>query len=78
MLGSFNNCNIIQFDNKTTTTEVFDVANKVVLYGISDNMPALVQNGKYGAINTADPTTMGYYLVILLSEPYTFTRRQKS
>ena len=28
------------------------------------------QNGKYGATNTADPTTMGYYVVKLLSEPY--------
>ena len=37
--------------------------HKVVLYGISDNMSALDQNGKYGAINTADPTTMGCYVV---------------
>ena len=70
MLGSFNNCNIIQFDNKTTTTEVFDVANKVVLYGISDNMPALVQNVKYGAINISYPATIDYYVVKLLLEPY--------
>ena len=34
-------------------------------------MYALVQNGKYGAINNADPTTMGYYAVKLTSEPYT-------
>ena len=78
MLGYFNNWNIIKFNNKSTINEDFDAVHKVILYGISDNMPALVQNGKYGAINTADPTTMGYYLVILLSEPYTFTRRQKS
>ena len=70
MLGSFKNCIIIQFDNKTKTTEVFDVANKVVLYGISDNMPALVQNGKYGAINISYPTTIDYYVVKLLLEPY--------
>ena len=34
-------------------------------------MSVIVHNGKYGAINTADPTTMGYYVVKLLSEPYT-------
>ena len=44
--------------------------NKVLLFGISDKMSALVQNGKYVAINTADTTTMGYYVVTLLSEPY--------
>ena len=45
--------------------------NKVVLYGISDNMSALFQNGKYAAINTADSTTKDYYDAKLLSEPYT-------
>ena len=49
--------------------------NKVVLDGISDNMSALIHNGKYGVINTADQTTMGYYIFKLLSEPYMFTRR---
>ena len=34
-------------------------------------MSALVQNGKYGAINTADPTTMVYYVVRLRIEPST-------
>ena len=34
-------------------------------------MSALIQNGKYGAINTADPTTMGYYVVKFLKLPYT-------
>ena len=41
--------------------------DKVVFDGISDNISALVQNGKCGAINTADPTTMGYYVVGFLS-----------
>ena len=45
--------------------------HKVVLYGISDNMSELVQNEKYGAINTADTTKMGYYVVKFLSEPKT-------
>ena len=34
-------------------------------------MSALVQNGKYGATNTSYPTTIGYYVVKFLSEPYT-------
>ena len=71
MLGPFNKWNIIQFTNKATTNKDFDEVHKVVLDGISDNMPALVQNGKYGAINNADPTTMDYYFVKFLSEPYT-------
>ena len=44
--------------------------HKVVFGGISDNMSALVQSGKYGAINTTDPTKMGYYVVKLSSETY--------
>ena len=44
--------------------------HKFVLDGISDNISALVQNRKYGVINNSDPTTMGYYVVKFLSEPY--------
>ena len=71
MLGSFNNWNIIQFSNTATTNEDFDTVYKVVLDGISDKLYALVQNVKNGAINTADKTTMSYYFVKFLSEPYT-------
>ena len=60
VLVSFNNWDIVKFTNKSTTNEDFDEVHKVVLDSISDNMYALVQNGKYGEINTADPTTMGY------------------
>ena len=62
MLGYFNNWDIIQFKNKTTTNEYFGAVHKVVLYGIRDNISALVHNIKYGAINTSDQTTMGYYV----------------
>ena len=41
--------------------------HKFVLDGISDNMSALVQNVKYGVINTVHVTTIGYYAVKLLS-----------
>ena len=75
MLGSFDNWNVIQSTNEKTENDDFDAVNKVVLDGISDNMSALIHNGKYGVINTADQTTMGYYIFKLLSEPYMFTRR---
>ena len=70
MLGSLNNWNIIQFTNKTTKNKDFDEVHDVVLDSISHNTSALVQNGKYVAINTLYPTTIGYYVVKLLSEPY--------
>ena len=40
-------------------------------------MSALVKDGKYGAINTVDPTTMGYYVVKFLPEPYTLQDDRK-
>ena len=61
MLESFNNWNIIQFINKYTSSEGFDALHKLVLDGISYNMSSVVHLGKYGAINAADTTTMGYY-----------------
>ena len=39
---------MIQFTNKTTTNQDFDVVHKVVLDGISYNMSENFQNGKYG------------------------------
>ena len=34
-------------------------------------MDALLQTDKYGAINTIDTTTMGYYVIKFVSESYT-------
>ena len=45
--------------------------HKVLLYGISANVSVILQRGNYVAINTAVTTTMGYYVVKLLSEPCT-------
>ena len=36
MLGYFNNWNIIEFNNKGTSSEDFDYVNKIFLDGISD------------------------------------------
>ena len=71
MLVSFNDCNIIQFKNKTTSSEYFYEVHKVVLNGISANMASLIQNRNFGAINAADTTTLGYYIVDYFS--YTLT-----
>ena len=66
----------MKFTNKRTSSEDFDDVHKVVLYGISDNMASLVQLGKYGGTNAADPTTMGYYMIKYLSQPYTLKEDQ--
>ena len=71
MLGSFKNWNIIKISNKATSSEDLNKINQVVLDGIRNNIAALVQTGKYGAINTIDTNTMGYYFIKLLSENYT-------
>ena len=42
----------------------------MVLYGIIENMSLLVHNGKYGTFNTSYRTTIGYYVVKFISEPY--------
>ena len=76
MLGSFNNWNIVQFTNKATSSEDFDVLNKLFLDGICDIMASLVQLGKYCDINAADPTTMVYYVIIYLSDSYTLQTYQ--
>ena len=34
-------------------------------------MASLVQSGNYGAINTADTTTNGLYVIMFISEAYT-------
>ena len=63
MLGYFNNWNIIQFINKRTSSKYFDAVHKVVIDGIIGNMASLLQLGKYGTINAADPTTMENFVI---------------
>ena len=71
VLGPFNNWNIIQLSQKSTPYDAFDEIHQVVLDGISDNMASLVESGKYGAINTTDTTTNGFYVIMFTSEAYT-------
>ena len=51
--------------------------HKFLLDGISENMSALVQNEKSVAINTVDPTIMGYYVVKFLAGPYMLQDHKK-
>ena len=67
VLGYFNNWNIILLSQKSTPSDAFDEMHQVVLDGISDNMAALVESGKYGAINTTDTTTNGFCVIMFTS-----------
>ena len=71
MLGSFGKYNIIQFTNKTTSSEESDDIHNVVIGFLSDNVLSLVQTGRYGAINKTFPTIIGYYVVKYMSVSFT-------
>ena len=71
VLGFFNNWNIIQLSSKSTSSDTFYEFHQVVLDGISDNMASLVESGKYGAINTTDTSTNGFYFIMFTSGAYT-------
>ena len=66
VLGSYNNCNIIELTPKSTPFEAFDEIHKVVIDGISENMASLVQSGIYCAININETTTNGFYVIQFL------------
>ena len=70
VLGYFNNWNNIQFSSKSTSSDTFDEIHQVVLDGISDNMESLVESGTYGAINTTDTSTNGFYVIMFTSGAY--------
>ena len=63
VIRSLKKWNIITLSYKATTHEAFEDVNQIVFDGISDNVALLVQSGKYGAINTTDTTTMGFYVL---------------
>ena len=77
VLGSFNNCNIIQLSQKSTPSDVFDEIHQVVLDGISDNMALLVESLNHGDINTNDTSTNGFYVIIFTSEAYTLQENKR-
>ena len=71
MLGYFNNWRILKLSHQATFSEEIDKIHQVVLDGISKKMDELVQTGQYGDINTTYTSTMGYYVIKFVSEPYT-------
>ena len=71
VLGSYKNWTIIELTPKSVPFEAFDKIHQVVLYRISENIASLFQPGMYGAINTYDTTTNGFYVIQFLSEAYT-------
>ena len=68
VLGSLNIRNIVNFTNRTTSSDDFDAVHKVVIEDICGNMASLVQLGKYVAINAYDKSTMVYYVLKYLTE----------
>ena len=56
---------------KSTSFDKFDEIHQVVLDLISDNMASLFESGKYGAINTTDTSTNGFYVIMFTSVVYT-------
>ena len=71
VLGAFNNWNIIEFPSKSTSSDTFDEIHQVVLDDISYNIASFVESGKYGAINTTDTSTNGFYVIMFTSGAYT-------
>ena len=70
VLGFFNNWNIIQLSQKSIPSDTFDEIHQVVIDGIIYYMASLVESGKYGAINTTDKTTNGFYVIVFTSQSY--------
>ena len=70
VLVSYDNWNIIEITPKSTPFEAFDELHQVVLDGVSYNMESLFRPGSYGAINTSDTTTNGFYVIQFISEAY--------
>ena len=57
--------------SKSSFSETFDENHQVVLDGMSDNMASLFESGKYGAINTTETSTNGFYVIMFKSAAYT-------
>ena len=71
VFSTFNNRNMIQLTNKTTSSDNFDDICKVFLDVISDNVESLVLYRNNCDINTYNTTKMGYYIVKYMSDAFT-------
>ena len=70
-LGYYNNWNTIEITVNSKLLEAFYYIHQVIIDGISDNVASLVKSGMYGAIDTYDTTTNGFYVIQFISEAYT-------
>ena len=77
LLGAFNNWKIIELSSKSTSSDKFDEIHQVFLDGISDHMASLVESSKYGAINTTDTSTNGFYVIMFTSGAYALQENTK-
>ena len=68
---------MIELSSKSTSSKTFDEIHQVVLDSISENMASLVESGKYGAINTTDTSTNGFYVIMFTSGAYTLQENTK-
>ena len=69
-LGYFNNWNMIQLSQESTPSDAFDEIHQVFIDGIIENMSSLSESGQYGAIDTTDTETNGFYVIMFQSEAY--------
>ena len=65
------NLNIIQLSQNLTPSNAFNEIQLSVLDGMSDNMASFVESENYGAINTTDTPTNGFYVIMFASKSYT-------
>ena len=77
VLWSFNNWNIIEITQKSTSSDTFDEIHQVVLDGISENMASLFESGTYAAINTTVISTNGFYVIMFTSVAYTLQEKNQ-
>ena len=56
--------------SNSISSETFDKIHQVVLDGMSDNMASVVESGKYGAINTTNTPTNGFYVIMFKTGAY--------
>ena len=71
VLGKYNDWVIMSFKDKGTTEEEFESVHRFVLNGMVSSTASILHDGNFGAINTDDPKTDGYYIVQFKSDPYT-------
>jgi hypothetical protein len=72
ILGNYNNWIIMPF-NATEDTGDDDLIEiqESIIQGIADDMAGMVNENNFGAVNTNDPETKGFYIVKFTSLPYT-------